>query len=157
DHRPVSALATVTRWVNQGRTAEAEGALGEWLRRSPHDGEALAMLARVQASRGDLLGCARTLHKVPFWWPTKGAALFMEGQAFKMVDRMADAEAAWSELAAMDPLHPMPEVLTSKAVLELMEVYALEGRWEEAHKLLWKAYREAEPGERERYLVMRMR
>jgi thioredoxin-like negative regulator of GroEL len=157
DIRPVAGIETITQWVNQGQHVEAEAALGERLRRSPHDGAALSLLARVQAARGDSLGCARTLHRVPFWWPNKGTLLFMEAQAFKSVDRMADAEAAWKGLAAFDPLHPMPDTLTAKAVLELLELYALEERWDEARRLIWRAYDHAEPIDRPQLLIMRMR
>jgi Flp pilus assembly protein TadD len=157
DHRPVTDLASVSAWLDRGRAKEAEAVLEERLRRSPHDGDALALLARAQAARGDLLACARTLHAVPFWWPNKGKLLFMEGQAFKLNGRMADAELAWKELTAFDPMHPMTDSFVSKAVLELMEVYALEERWAEAHRLIWRAYDAAEPEGRPRYLVMRMR
>jgi Flp pilus assembly protein TadD len=157
DVRPVADLPTVTNWIGQERLAEAEWALRERLRRSPHDGEALALLARLQAARGDMLGCGRTLRRVPFWWPTRARLLFMEGQAFKSVDRMADAETAWKELSEFDPLHPMPDDLVAKAVMELLELYALEERWEEARRLIWRAYDRAEPPDRPSLLVMRMR
>jgi Flp pilus assembly protein TadD len=157
DIRPVADIATITRWVNQGGYVEAEAALGERLRRSPHDGAALSLLARVQAARGDSLACARTLHRVPFWWPGKGTLLFMEAQAFKSVDRMGDAESAWNGLVEFDPLHPTPDALTAKAVLELLELYALEERWDEARRLIWSAYDHAEPTDRPQLLLMRMR
>jgi len=155
--RPVANLATISNWDSQGRLAEAEWALRERVRRSPHDGAALTLLGRMLAARGDSLGCARTLRQVPFWWPTKGAMLFLEGQAFKSIDRMVDAEAAWKGLTAFDPLHPMEPTLVSKAVLELLELYAVEERWEEARQLIWKAYDRADPPDRPSLLVMRMR
>jgi thioredoxin-like negative regulator of GroEL len=155
--RPIADLPTLNRWIGQGRDREAEWALRERLRRSPHDGEALSLLARILAARGDSLGCAQTLHQVPFWWPTKGTMLFLEGQAFKRIDRMSDAEAAWTELTAMDPLHPMPDALVSKAVLELLELYALEQRWDEARRLLWRAFDDAEPADRPALLILRVR
>jgi tetratricopeptide (TPR) repeat protein len=155
--RPVADLPAVSNWVSQGRLDEAEWALRERLRRSPHDGAALTLLGRTLAARGDSLGCARTLHQVPFWWPTKGAVLFLEGQAFKSIDRMADAETAWKGLSEFDPLHPMGENLVSKAVMDLLELYAQEERWEEARKLIWRAYDRADPADRPDFLIMRMR
>jgi tetratricopeptide (TPR) repeat protein len=115
------------------------------------------LLARALAQRGDTLGCARTLHRVPAWYTDKGKMLFLEGQAFKTVDRRADAEGAWKALTALDPLHPMPGEYVWKAVLELMELYANEERWDEAHALLWKVYDHSEPSEHRKLLIMRMR
>ena len=157
DFRPVADLKTVARWIKQGNTNEAEWTLREQIRRSPHDGEALMLLARILAQRNDNLNCARTLHKIPFWYPDKGKMLFLEAQAFKSLDRRSEAEIAWKALTAMDPLHPLPDEYVNKAVLDLMEIYALEERWDEAHALLWKAYDHAESSERPRYLIMRMR
>jgi Flp pilus assembly protein TadD len=155
--RPVADLPVINNWLSQGRLTEAEWALRERLRRSPHDGAASALLGRVLATRGDSLGCARALHQVPFWWPTKGEMLFLEGQAVKSIGRMSDAEIAWKELTEFDPLHPMPDALVAKAVVELLELYALEERWEEARQLIWKAYDRADPPDRPALLVMRMR
>ena len=73
----------------------AEPALREHLRRAPHDGELMIMLARALAARGDLLGCARQLHEVPYWWPQKAEAIFREGQSYLQIDRAKDAEHAW--------------------------------------------------------------
>jgi tetratricopeptide (TPR) repeat protein len=157
DVRPVADLKTASRWVTDGRVAEAEWALREHLRRSPHDGEALMLLARALAQRGDTLECARTLRRVPAWYPDKGKMLFLEGQAFKSLDMRADAEDAWKALTAFDPLHPLPGDYVWKSVLELMELYAMEERWDEAHALLWKVYDHAEPSEHRKLLIMRMR
>ena len=81
--------------ANRVSTARVEPILREHLRRSPHDGEARMMLARALAGRGDLLGCARQLHEVPFWSPRKAEALFREGQSYLKIDRAKDAEDAW--------------------------------------------------------------
>lgn len=157
DVRPVADLPEINNWLSQGRLPDAEWALRERIRRSPHDGAALSLLSRMLATRGDSLGCGRTLHQIPFWWPNKGTMLFMEGQAFKSIDRMADAETAWKALTEFDPLHPMGDALVAKTVLELLELYALEERWEEARQLIWKAYDHSDPPDRPPLLVMRMR
>ncbi len=157
DVRPVADLKTASRWIKQGNFVDAEWALLEQLRRSPHNSEALELLARIYAQRNDNLNCALTLHKIPTWYPEKGKMLFLEGQAFKSLDHRADAEIAWKALTAMDPLHPMPEEFINKSVLDLMENYALEERWDDARALLWKAYDQAEPSVRPLYLIMRMR
>src|SRR5262249_7177196 len=92
DTRPLPALTTAAGWIAQERFAEAEPTLREHLRRSPHDGEARIMLARVRAAFGDFRDCARQLHEVAYWWPQKGDALYREGQAYLKGDRAKDAE-----------------------------------------------------------------
>ena len=156
--RPVQDLATVSQWLNEGRYAEAEVALREHRRRSPHDGEVMIMLARARAARGDLLGCARQLHQVPYWWPTKAESLYREGQAFLQLDRAKDAEQAWLELIKEDPLHPVDASLLSDAYRGLLRIYAIEDRWEDAYPIIWIAY-DRSSGSKERlyWLTMRMR
>jgi hypothetical protein len=69
DNVALPNLKTVSEWIRREQYTRAEPVLHEHLRKSSHDGEARMMLARVLAGRGDLLGCARQLHAVPFWWP----------------------------------------------------------------------------------------
>ena len=133
-------------------------ALREHRRRSPHDGEVMIMLARARAARGDLLDCARQLHEVPYWWPTKAESLYREGQAFLQLDRAKDAEQAWLELIKEDPLHPVDASLLSDAYRGLLRIYAIEDRWEDAYPIIWIAY-DRSSGSKERlyWLTMRMR
>src|SRR5262245_38669672 len=70
--QPVVGLDTIAKWIEQHREGEAERALRQRLIRSPHDGESRVQLAKLLAQRQDLIGCARELHRVPFWWPEKG-------------------------------------------------------------------------------------
>src|SRR5262249_59028427 len=105
DARSLESLPSLSRWVDQKRLDDAEWELRRWLRQSPHHGEARMLLARVLAARGDLLGSAKELHRVPLWWPEKGEALFLEGQAFLGAHRAQDAEAAWQAFLAHDPRH----------------------------------------------------
>src|SRR5215831_15915282 len=76
DTRPVAEPRTIEGWIGQGENARAESALRERLRRTPHDGGLRMSLARALAARGDLLGCARELREVPYWWPQRAEALF---------------------------------------------------------------------------------
>ena len=115
------------------------------------------MLARVLAGRGDLLGCARQLHEVPFWWPSKAEALLREGQSYIKLDRAKDAEAAWLELIKDDPLHPVTADLFQDACQELLKIYAIEDRWEDAYPVIWAAYDHASPVDQPVLLTMRMR
>src|SRR5947209_6432442 len=106
DTRPVADSRTIEGWIGRGEYARAESALRERLRRAPHDGALRMSLARDLAARGDLLGCARELREVPYWWPQRTEALFRSAQAFLMADRARDAEAALLEIMHADPPHP---------------------------------------------------
>src|SRR5262249_29148729 len=128
------------------------------LARSPHDGEARIMLAKLLAQHNDVLGSAQELHKVPFWWSDKGKWLLMEGGAFKEFGRMADAEAAWKAVVEDDALHPVDPKFVTAATRDLLELYAVEGRWDDAVRLIWTIYeRTSDLEEREALLNMRIR
>lgn len=64
--RSLPELTTIARWIDNGRTSDAEQALSAFLRQTPHHGDARMMLARVLATRGKLAECASQLHEVPF-------------------------------------------------------------------------------------------
>jgi len=155
--RPLPEVKTVSDWMDRAQYVRAESALREHLRRSPHDGEARMMLARALAARGDLLGCARQLHEVPYWWPQKAETLLREGQSYLQIDRAKDAERAWLEAIKEDPLHPIAPELLHDACQELLKLYANEDRWEDAFPVIWTAYDRASPDEQPVLLVMRMR
>jgi tetratricopeptide (TPR) repeat protein len=155
--RPLPDLATISRFMSRDQYDQAEPALREHLRRSPHDGEARMMLARVYAARNDLLNCARQLHEVPYWWPQKWEALYREGQSYLMIDRARDAEYAWLEVIKDDPLHPVSADLFHDASQELLKLYATQDRWEDAYPVIWSAYDRAPASEKLTWLIMRMR
>jgi tetratricopeptide (TPR) repeat protein len=158
ESRPLEKLATISRWIGQDQSARAEVALREHVRRSPYDGEVRVMLARALATRGDLLGCARQLHEVPYWCPQKPEALYREGQAYFQLDRAGDAERAWLELIKDDPLHPVSPALLADAYKGLLRIYAIEDHWEDAYPVIWTAYDRASGSEERLYwLTMRMR
>ncbi len=115
------------------------------------------ILARVLAARGDPLACARELHKVPSWYPQKAEALLREGQSYLLLDRAQDAEAAWRELIAENPLHPVGQDLFHDGCQELLKLYAIEDRWEDAFPVMWAAYDHAFPADRPVLLAMRIR
>jgi tetratricopeptide (TPR) repeat protein len=157
DHRALPDLKTVSEWVRRNQYARAEPVLREYLRRSSRDGEARMMLARALAGRGDFLGCARQLHEVPFGWPRKAEALLREGQAYLQIDRAKDAEDAWLNALRDDPVHPISPDLFHDVVQDLLKIYAIEDRWEDAYPVIWTAYDHASPAEHPDLLVMRMR
>jgi len=155
--RPLPDLATISRSMGRDQHAQAEPALREHLRRSPHDGEARMMLARVYAGCNDLLNCALELHEVPYWWPQKWEASYREGQSYLMIDRARDAEQAWLEVIKDDPLHPVSPEIFHDACQELLKLYATQNRWEDAYPVIWTAYDRAPPPEKVNWLIMRMR
>ena len=157
DTRTLPHLNTVSDWIRREQYLRAETVLREHLRRSPHDGEARMMLARALAGRGDLLGCARQLHEVPFWWPRKPEALLREGQAYLQIDRARDAEAAWLNALRDDTVHPISPDVFHDVVQEVLKIYAIEDRWEDAYPVIWTAYDHASPAEYPVLLAMRIR
>ncbi len=98
-------------------------------------------LARMLAARGDLLGCARELHRVPYWSSRKSDAVFREAQAYLAADHARDAEAALLAILDDDPLHRPDPGVYHDASQELLKIYAAEDRWEDAYGIIWKAYR----------------
>jgi tetratricopeptide (TPR) repeat protein len=157
DTRPVAEPRTIEAWIGRGDYAQAETALRERIRRAPHDGGLRMTLARVLAARGDMLGCARELGEVPYWWPNRAEAMFRSAQAFLMADRARDAEAALLALLDADPLHPPDPGLYHDASQELLKIYAVEDRWEDAFPVIWKAFDHAAPADRPLMLTMRLR
>jgi tetratricopeptide (TPR) repeat protein len=157
DSRPLPDLDTISSWMVRERYADAESALREILRKSPHGAEARMMLARALAGRGDVLNCARQLHEVPFWSPLKAEALYREGQAYLQIDRAKNAEAAWLAAIEDDPLHPVKPDLFHDICQGLLNLYAIEDRWEDAYPVMWTAYDHVAPVDRPVLLTMRMR
>ena len=156
DTRPLVELRIVESLVKAKRYDEAETALRERLRLHPNDAEARRPGSPL-AGRGDLLGCAKTLHEIPFWSPRKSECDYREGSVFLMLDRARDAEAAWRQVIKDDPLHPAPPDLFHDAVFEILKIHATEDRWEDAHEVIWRAYDEATPEDRGILLIWRMR
>jgi tetratricopeptide (TPR) repeat protein len=115
------------------------------------------MLARVLAARNDFLGCARELNEVPFWSPEKPEALLREGQAHLSIDRARDAELTFLEVIRDDPLHPISLALHHDASQELLKIYAIEDRWEDAYLIIWRSYEHAKPVDHPALLSMRLR
>ncbi|MFI5454119.1 MAG: tetratricopeptide repeat protein [Isosphaerales bacterium] len=157
DNQPLPDLKTISGWISREQYPQAESALREYVRRSPHDGEARMMLARALGVRGDLLDCARQLHEVPYWWPQKAEALLREGQSYLTINRAKDAERAWLEAIKDDPLHPVTPDVLHDACQELLQLYAIEDRWEDAYPVIWVAYDHAAPVDQPILLAMRMR
>ena len=158
ESRPLPDVKSIELLISQQRDADAEQALRRRLAYSPHDGDAHALLAKIFGQRGDMLACARELGQIPFWWPSKGKFLLMEATAFKQVDRMRDAESAWQAVVKNDPMHPIDRKYVTAAVMDLLELFAVESRWSDAARLIWSEYdRIDDPHDREALLVMRMR
>lgn len=157
EDRPTDTPRALQQRVNRGNDPAAEQELRRYLRQSPYDGEARMTLARALAARKDFVPCGRELRKVPDWWPAKPEALFLEGQAWKLADHAASAEAAWEALLVNDPLHPIDPRYYSGAARELIAHYVVKGRLDLARDVLWRAYDTAAPHEKSGVLLMRLR
>jgi tetratricopeptide (TPR) repeat protein len=140
---PVPDRAAINRLMARGKLAEAESALHAYLGRAPRDGEARKQLARLLATRGDPLGCAEQLHRVPSWWPGKRQALFLEGQAYQQAGLVEPAEAAYRACVAYDPYHPVAWDMVYQAGTWLVARAMVEERRDEARAVLKEVYREA--------------
>jgi tetratricopeptide (TPR) repeat protein len=156
DTRPVADLRMIETWIGDLKYDLAETELRKHLSRNPRDGAARIMLARVLAASGDLAGCTRELHQVPTWWPRKAEALYREGQAYLLIDRARDAEAAFLAVINPELLHPADPAVFHDASQKLLSIYATEDRWDNAHAILWKVYDRATPAYRPIVLAMRI-
>lgn len=154
--RPPASLRRIDVLISGDRLDEAESALRHLLSQSPRNGDARTRLARIFGRRKDYLELARQLELVPVWWPTRGEALFMIGQAYKQLNLARRAEAAWIECTAVDPLHPVHSLYYSHAARELVALYLIEGRLADARETIRRAYLASDPSERPGILIMRM-
>ncbi len=137
---PLPGTEEINRLIGRKQYAEADQFLRERLRRSPHDGEAMMTLARSLALQDRMLDCAKQLHQVPYWWPEKPEALFLEGETYRKAGYARLAERAWRRCVFDDPLHPTPLGFHKGASEELIELYATEERWPEAREVIWTTY-----------------
>ncbi len=156
DRRPVADLRTIEIWIGNRQYGRAGRSCVEHLQRTPHDGAARMMLARVLAARGDLAGCTRELHQVPSGSPQKAEALYREGQAYLLMDRARDAEAALRLVIDSDPRRSADPAIFHDASQELLALYATEDRWDDAREILWKVYDRATHVYRPTVLAMRI-
>lgn len=157
DYAPVPEARTVDALISRSKTDEARVALETQVARSRHDYQARMKLARLLAKAEDYPGCARLLREVPEWAPNKAESLFIEAQSFKQVDRMRDAEAAWKQLTAGDPLHPVSPRYYQGAARELIGHYVLENRLDEARDLIMRSFDLGTVSERADIMIMRTR
>jgi tetratricopeptide (TPR) repeat protein len=157
DGYPISDDRTISDWIHNEQYKKAEAVLRERLRRSKWDSQARIMLARVLAARNNSLGCAQELHQVPFWSPEKAEALLREGQAYAKIDQVRNAELAWLEAIKDDPLHLIALGIHHDACQELLRIYAIEDRWEDAFPVIWKSYDRAPAIDHPVLLSMRLR
>src|SRR5438105_5005092 len=100
------------------------------------------MLARVLVARGDMRGAAEQLHQVPVWWtkpdtsPAKPEALYIEGHCYLNLGLARKAEDAWKACVEGEPLHRPPVKYLADADDELIKLYVLEDRIDEAREAI---------------------
>ena len=155
--RSTSNDETVSLSIRVEQYVNAERALHDRLRKSRRDSQAQMMLARVLAAQNDFRGCARALDEIPFWSLDKPEALLREGQSYLSINRARDAEWAFLEVLKDDPLHPISPALHHDASQELLKIYAIEDRWDDAYSVIWRAYDRGKSVDRLALLSMRLR
>lgn len=132
-------------------------ALKQMLDRSPNDGGARRDLARLYTLYEEYLKSAQELHRVPIWWPTKREDQCIEGQSYMLANLPREAEAAFKACVKVDRLHPTPSRTLYVAHQELIKLYAIEDRLDDARAIIWDAYDQADQNEHSGILAMRMR
>jgi tetratricopeptide (TPR) repeat protein len=155
--RPTPNYDKVSKWIQLEQFVKAESALRDHLRKSTRDNQARISLARVLAARNDFLNCARELNEIPFWSVEKPEALFREGQSYLSINQARNAERAFLEVIKDDPSHPISPGLYHDASQELLKIYAIEDRWEDAYWVIWRSYDHAKPVDYLPLLLMRLR
>lgn len=73
------------------------------------------------------------------------------------VNRAQDAEAAWGQYIADNPSNPEVKPFQHRVEVELINLLALEDRWDEAREVIWKAFERVDHSSREDLLVMSLR
>ena len=162
DARPVPPLKMVEPWIGVERelghrtvawwdvgdvprdNSGAISVLRRAVRKSPNDGEARLALGRALGAAKDFAGCVEQLRQVPFWSPRKPEAQFGEGMALLGLNRAREAEATFLAYLAVDPNHDTRR--PNRVIVEnkLWDIHAIEGRWDDARALAWRAYKDAE-------------
>jgi tetratricopeptide (TPR) repeat protein len=157
DRLPTPGLREARALIDRRQTDEGIRAVRAILRRSPHHDEAIMLLARAEAARGDLAAGARTLGTVPFWSPRAGEARALEGQILLDLGRAVPAESALRAAVEDDPQHPTPPRFHQAATEQLIELYAAEERWGEARDVVWKTFLKVGPPDKPAALAMWLR
>ncbi len=130
-YRPRPSLEGVDHLVASKRFGEAEARLISYLDRVPDDNIARLLLARTSVDRPDSKPAQALEHlpKIRAVDPRLGAEVkSVEGEAHFQLRRFDAAENAWLEAFRLDPR--IPEVGWG-----LLNLYALQGREEEARQL----------------------
>jgi len=157
DVRPLPDLSEAERLLSRGRFSQAETLLRARLERRPREARTILALARARAGQNDFLDCAHILLRTPEWSAQRYDALLRAGQAFFQANHAREAEAAFLELLHQDPLHVAPPEYYIDACNELLKIYAIEDRWEDAYPIIWMGYDRAPEPDKIVWLLARMR
>lgn len=111
---PLSVLlAEAHRFLDQGKTAEAERAYQSILARDPGYPEALTHLGNIAFQRGDVAGALSYYDEALRRDPSYAHALWDKGVALRAKGELAGAIAAWESFARLFP-PDSPDVITVK-------------------------------------------
>jgi tetratricopeptide (TPR) repeat protein len=155
--RPIPRIEQAERWLATGRGDLAEPALRRRLERWPYDERARLAMARWYAMQGRDREAADELHQVPEWAESATLARSLEGMAYARANQMRLAESAWQRAIVRDLLHPAAWDPFRSSAEELLELYAMQERWDAAESALWSVYDEVDVAERPKALGMMLR
>jgi predicted Zn-dependent protease len=155
DHyRPVPTIRDVSRLFAQKRLAEAESGSRAALRRDPDDAPMRVLLARILAAQGRNADAAAQLHEVPANSPDKLDALYFEGQAWILTNHARKAEAAWLAYLKHEPEPDGTRTYEGRVETDLINLYSIEDRWDEAQAIIWRSYDRVSDPEGKRALTL---
>jgi tetratricopeptide (TPR) repeat protein len=148
-HRPRPSLDGVDRLLSSRRYAEAEQRLLDYLRVHPNEAAARILLARICVDRPDSkpeLALEQIQGVEPPDRRSAAQVKSIEGEARFLQQRYDAAEAAWLEALRLDPQ-------IAEVGWGLLNLYALQGRDDEARRLALRLY-EVEPDPHDRVQLL---
>jgi tetratricopeptide (TPR) repeat protein len=141
---PVPSLKRIHYWVDVGQVERAAAAIEHYLKLMPGDPDVLLLAARIQAAQGNLKEAMELLEKIPPRSPLYVEALLRRGQLYRELSWARQAERLFREVIRVAGSYEIPELRQFRrlAIFELIALYSLEHRPEEAIPLVWEVYPE---------------
>jgi tetratricopeptide (TPR) repeat protein len=153
DGRP--DLVKAEDYIAAGRYAAAAKMAESYLTNDPRNTRALMILSRSRAALGDYEGIVDALRRISDESVKKPEALYVSGQALRLLGRAREAEEAFRGCVARSPDgwrgHPFD------ARVQLLQIYGLEERHDDFVALAWDSYERMPARLKLSFLVMRTR
>jgi tetratricopeptide (TPR) repeat protein len=153
DGRP--DLVTAEDYIASHKYAAAAKLAESYLTNDPRNTRALMILSRSRAALGDYEGIVDALRRISDESVKKPEALYVSGQALRLLGRGREAEEAFRACVARSPNgwrgHPYD------ARIQLLQIYGLEERHDDFVALAWDSYERMPARLKLNFLVMRTR